>query len=435
MEIEEKVLAYCAQRLEYIARASTQISPEYFSANRQPLFRTIYDIFTKQRCLVSVEILENELKTNAIIVDRRVALCQEFVRLLNTPVNPEEFQYWIDEFKKDYTIRIMKQGVPAILDALDQNNNDRALALYEEVVKKQRLVREAGVIDRRSVRETADERFLQYEQIEANPEAFKGQTIGFKILDDATWGFKPESLNLWVGGTGSGKSVTLMHIATELWRQSKRSIYITLADLSKKEQHQRFDACVSNLMIPEIERGKLSLESKGIYRASLDQLKTAPGEVIIIDPSQCSCYTILAEVEAIQAEKGWMPDALIVDYLNVMRPSHDYSSDWLNQGTIAQDLKELGRTLHCTIHTAAQGVRGLNDMKEDEFSTKVIARSEAIATHCDSIFLLARNEKDKLVHTLRYYTLKSRGFAPVKWKSEENYEKMFISSGVGDFLA
>ncbi len=126
---------------------------------------------------------------------------------------------------------------------------------------------------------------------------------------------------LFSANSGGGKSVALANLALNFAAQGLNVLYLSL-ELSEKMIAQRFDMMLTG--IPTV----VWRENMREIASSLNQIAPHMGKLVIkrMD-SGTNCNQIRGYLKEFELKNGYVPDLLIVDYLDIMGPNEKVSAD------------------------------------------------------------------------------------------------------------
>lgn len=128
-------------------------------------------------------------------------------------------------------------------------------------------------------------------------------------------GLSAKTLNIVCAGTGVGKSLVLCHIASSAIAQGKNVLYITL-EMAEERIAERIDA---NLL--DVSMETLAAMPKKVYEQSFAQLRKRHsfGRLIVKEypTSTGSVAHFRTLLDELALKKGFAPDLLIIDYINI----------------------------------------------------------------------------------------------------------------------
>ena len=134
-------------------------------------------------------------------------------------------------------------------------------------------------------------------------------------------GLARTELLLFSANSGGGKSVALANLAINFASQGLNVLYLSL-ELSEKMIAQRFDMMLTG--IPTM----VWRDNMDEIATSINQLSPHMGKMIIkrMD-SGTNCNRIRGYLKEFELKTGFVPDLLIVDYLDIMGPNENVSAD------------------------------------------------------------------------------------------------------------
>ena len=173
----------------------------------------------------------------------------------------------------------------------------------------------------------------------------------------------------------------------------------------------RLLSSLSGVPYKKIENAKCNKEEMVKIKKALDFINRYPNQFVIVDiPRMASANDVEAIVNDIKLEHS--VDAIFVDYLGIMSTnSSAEEQDWMKQGTISYELREIARAHHVPMFSAVQLNRKAKSTssEEDNIGLHRLARSSGIATNATTIIqLVSRGEKEHMFPTCKYAIIKNR---------------------------
>jgi archaellum biogenesis ATPase FlaH len=242
----------------------------------------------------------------------------------------------------------------------------------------------------------------------------RGQnSTGWKTMDSILYGgFNPGELNIFAGGSGSGKSLFMQNMALNWSKEGKNVVYITL-ELSEELCAMRLDAMLTDMSTRDVLRKADDVELKVKMQG-----KTSGRLDIIQMPNGSTVNDIKAYIKEVQINKGIKVDALLVDYLDLMMPvtvKVNPSDQFIKDKFVSEELRNLATELHILFVTASQLNRGSVD--EVDFDHSHIAGG-----------ISKINTADNLIGIFSSRAMRERGRIQIQ------FMKTRSSSGVGTKL-
>ena len=186
-------------------------------------------------------------------------------------------------------------------------------------------------------------------------------------------GFSKKTLNIFLAGTGVGKSLTMCHMGAAALAQGKNVLYITL-ELAEEEVAKRIDANLMNITIDD-----LMVLPEEMYLKKASTLKSkSQGKLIVKEYPTASASTLhfKALLNELNLKKSFKPEIIFVDYLNICASARIKPGGNVNSYTyikaIAEELRGLAVEFEVPVVSATQTNRtgftstdvGLEDTSE-----------------------------------------------------------------------
>ena len=238
---------------------------------------------------------------------------------------------------------------------------------------------------------------------------------GWNCLDDVTHGGfyrDGKSLYVFMAQAGLGKSNILANLGYNMLKQDKKVMVITM-EMTQNVYLRRFDSLITKIDIDDLGVGQLALIVKEkmtkFYKVehpnALLNIKEFAGG------SLCT-RTIDQYIEKVIEQKGYKPDVLLVDYLNLIKPN-DGSARGGGESTmyedgkiVSEELRALSYKYEIPVITAVQCNSSGYDTSDIGMGN--IAQSRGIAHTADFIAGLYQTEDEQIDGIFHMKILKSR---------------------------
>lgn len=221
---------------------------------------------------------------------------------------------------------------------------------------------------------------------------------GWSEIDSITHqGLGSGELGVVIAPTGAGKSMALVHIGSQALIDGKNVIYYTL-ELSDTVVGSRFDSCITNVPL-----GSLHSFKEEIY----EKIQDLEGKLIVKEyPTKSSSVNTLKHHLEKLKNRGFVPDVIIVDYADLLRPASNLREKRHELETIYEQLRALAQVHKCCVWTASQTNRsGLN---AEVITMESISEAFNKCFVADFIFSISRTAEDKLNNEGRIFIAKNR---------------------------
>jgi replicative DNA helicase len=250
-------------------------------------------------------------------------------------------------------------------------------------------------------------------------------STGWPSVDKLLYGgFSRGELNIFAGGSGSGKSLVMMNIALSWLNQGLSGVYISL-ELSEELVGLRTDAMLSGMSTKDIRRDMDTTELKvKLYSKKSGQYR------IKALPAQSNINDIRAYLKEVQVQTGIRVDFVMVDYLDLLMPVSAKVSPndlFVKDKYVSEELRNLAKELNVLLVTASQLNRAA--VEEVEFDHSHISGGISKINTADNVFGIFTSRAMKERGRYQIQCMKSRSSTGVGQKVdlEYNIETMRIT--------
>ena len=256
--------------------------------------------------------------------------------------------------------------------------------------------------------DNAEERFDFYrkkeEKIPFDLEYFNKITAG---------GLPRKTLNIALAGTGVGKSLFMCHMAANCLSENRNVLYITL-EMAEERIAERIDTNLMNVTMDTLKE-----IPKDLFNKKMEKLKKKiKGKLIIKEypTATASVNNFRALLNELKIKKGFVPDILFMDYLNLC-VSTRYKNN-INAGSyfvvkaIAEELRGLAVEMNIPIVSATQLNR--TGFMSSDVGLEDTSESFGLPATADLMFALISTEELEEQNQIKVKQLKNRYNDPVK---------------------
>jgi replicative DNA helicase len=223
-------------------------------------------------------------------------------------------------------------------------------------------------------------------------------------------------LNIFAGGSGSGKSLFMMNIAINWLTTGLNGVYVSL-ELSEGLSSLRTDAMIANMSTKEIRKNiddtvmKLNLAKKkfGQYR-----IKALPAQSTVND--------IRAYIKEMQIQTGMRVDFIMVDYLDLLMPVSAKVSPndlFVKDKYVSEELRNLAEELNVFFVTASQLNRSA--VEEIDYDHSHISGGISKINTADNVFGIFTSRAMKERGKYQLQCMKNRSGAGTGQKIDLDY--------------
>jgi replicative DNA helicase len=216
-------------------------------------------------------------------------------------------------------------------------------------------------------------------------------STGFPTLDNYMWGgLGGGEVCMWVAGTGKGKSIMLTNLGASAVLASKKAVVEYSLELDEDDMKLRYLSRLTGTRVYDLLAKKLDKD----YERQMNALESMKYylKLVHFSPRSIGVNGIRSHLTKLMILDEVEIGLLIIDYLDLLRPSSPKMDPYEALGETTLELCALAQDLKIPIHTASQVNRG--------GSTKAILGLEDVGDswkkveNADVVLTLASSKKE-----------------------------------------
>jgi len=329
------ILQKLATDEKFCRRVLPFVKPEYFEKEHRVVHGMLLCFLEKYNRLPTRTTLSIDLPSTDVTEEQYPGTVH-LIESLSTPPEVEE-QWLIDTTEKWCKDRAVYLAIMEAIQIIDGKAKDKTQGAIPEILQKAISVSFDSSVGHDYLDDSSD-RFDFYHRVEHK------LPFDLEMLNRITnGGLTKKTLNVFMGGTGAGKTIFLCHCAASYLSQGKNVLYITM-EMAEERIAERIDA---NLMGVDISM--LGNLSKEMFEDRVAKIASkTQGKLIIKEYPTASAHVghFRALLNELKLKRNFKPDAIVIDYLNICASSR---------------IKGLGSSVntYSLIKAIAEEVRGL----------------------------------------------------------------------------
>ena len=408
MRIEKTILSNLIHNEEFCRKVIPFLKTEYFVDRKESIIASeLIRFFGDYNKPASPEILAIEIGNRTDLNDKEIP---EFEVYINELTSKETNVEWLtsetEKFCKDKAVYNAILSSIKIIEGRDKLHTKDALPSILSDALGVSFDNHVG----HDYLEDYNERYDFYhrleEKISFDLDMFNKITKG---------GLSKKTLNVCLAGTGVGKSLFMCHVAASTLMQGKNVLYITM-EMAEERIAERIDANLLNIAMDE-----LKVIDKEIYNNRVDKIsKKTHGKLIIKEYPTASAHAghFRGLLEELKTKKKFVPDMVIIDYLNICSSSRMKQGANVNSYTyiksIAEELRGLAVEYAVPILSATQTTR--SGFSNTDVELTDTSESFGLPATVDFMFALISSEELEGLSQLLVKQLKNRYGDPSYFK-------------------
>ena len=237
----------------------------------------------------------------------------------------------------------------------------------------------------RHIREVLGDVYSHLHELNTNKEATQGTKTGFSALDRVLAGMGKSDLVLVGARPGMGKTAFALNLATNVAKQTKKTVCIFSLEMSA-------DQLVNRVLASEALVNSYALRTGELSPDDWEHLAVAAGELagcdILIDDT--SGMTVTAMKAKLRRVKNL--GLVVIDYLGLMQGDGHRDNRVQEVSEISRSLKIMAKELMVPVVCCAQLSRGPESRTDKKPMLSDLRDSGAIEQDADTVIFLYRSE-------------------------------------------
>ena len=243
--------------------------------------------------------------------------------------------------------------------------------------------------------ELLKEAFERIDRLHKGDGALRGLTTGFYDLDNYLAGLQKSDLVLLAARPSVGKTSLALDIVRNIAKKEKIPVGLFSLEMAKEQIIDRILAAEAGISLWKLRTGKLSStgENNDFIKIAqaLDSLAQMP--IFIDDTPSPTILQMRAMARRLQSKNGL--GLLVVDYLQLIRPTQNSDSEVQQVTEISHGLKALARELNIPVLAVSQMSRSAEMRTDQRPKLSDLRSSGSLEQDADVVMFIYREEKVK----------------------------------------
>jgi len=416
--IQRGIIYLLKSNKDFYLQIVNLVKPEYFEFPvHGKIFCVVRDYYEKYKKLPNDDFIEQEIKSSKSETESIFDYVDEleYINKLDASAIDGE-DYFLDIIEKFAKKEAMKDAIKQSLLLVKEDRMEETEALIRKALTVGRTV------------DIGQQYFTDFnsrwERIFNKKDTVKYRTILPSLNNSLEGGLGQKELAMVIAPPGVGKSLWLANQAVHSMVEGRKVLYISL-EMSEDKIAQRIDSIAT--LIPQSQLKEASVQLKVSERLELFQSNFPNGKLIIKEfpTGSATVNSIRSLLVQLKNYEDFVPEVLIIDYLELMRPVRENQHEYQAQQRIAEELRGLAMERNLLVWTATQTNRQAR-------SVKIITDAELGDSYgkirtCDFAVSLNQSEEEFDAGQMRAFVVKSRNGRPrfsVPMKVDYNILKM-----------
>ena len=283
-------------------------------------------------------------------------------------------------------IRASRKIIESSMEATDEST---ALAFAEKTIYDISKQTERSALLGMNEGDIIGEVLHKFEQLQSNPDSFKGIPTGYKRLDKMTHGLQAGALIVLAARPGMGKTSLAMNLVENASLRAGKTCAVFSLEMPRNEIVQRLICSYANVSMSSALSGELSAKEWKKLMLAGDKLKKS--NIYIDDSSRVTPAEILSKCRRLKTTAGGV-DLIMIDYIQLMSSGDSKMAGAENRqqeiASITRDLKIMAKELGVPVIALSQ----LRRIQSKEPQLSDLRESGAIEQDADIVMFINRPE-------------------------------------------
>lgn len=403
MRLEHTILSNLIHNEDYIRKVLPFIKDQYFQdAAERLIFKEIREFTTKYNNRPTREALKIIIGKLESLSEKTVEESYKVLDVLKLDPDEKTDQAWlIDNTEKFCQEKAVYNAVADAIEILNNKDTKKSPGSIPGLLTEALAV----CFDNHVGHDYLNDAEKRWEYYHATENRIPFDLDYFNLITKG--GLPPKTLNVFLAGTGVGKTLLMCHMAAACLSSGYDVLYIT-GEMAEERIAERID---TNLL--DIPLDDLVALPKDIYDKKIERLRaTIKGRLIIKEypTASASVINFRTLLNELNLKKNFKPKIIFIDYINIFCSSRIKTGATVNSYTlvkaIAEEFRGLAVEFVVPIVTATQTNReGFMNSDVDLTNT---AESFGLPATADFMGALISTEELEQLNQLMYKQLKNR---------------------------
>jgi replicative DNA helicase len=380
------------------------IKEDYFESD---VSRLIFSVFTKlytsyQNAIPSKVAMELEINTAVGVRDNLVNEAKDLLQLVYAEgISPDTSSDWImDSVEKWCKSRSLFNAIMESISIIDGDSKkytkDALPSLFQNALNVS--------FDTNIGHDYFTSAEARYDYIHSPEEKIEFDLDELNIVTNK--GISRKTLNVFMGSTGVGKTLTKCHFASKWVEKGYNVLYFTF-EMSEFAIAERIDANILGTTRHQVE----GMEKAG-YLDMIGKIQAKTRGTLIVKEFPTGAAHVghlRAVVQELKQKMSFVPDIIIVDYLNIMasqRIKRAGASSYEYVKAIAEELRGFGVETNAAIVTSTQTNR--SGVKNTEVELGETSESFGTPMTADLFVAIVQDDQMQADNLYLFKVLKNR---------------------------
>ncbi len=360
---------------------------DFYVESHQVIIRAMNEVFTQRKPIDLVTVSDQLDAKGELTKAGGIAYLTELAQITPSAAN---YKSYLEIVLRDSTNRKLIRAARKIIEtSLKSVDGNESMAYAEKLVYDISKQSDRSTLAAMSEGDIVGQVIQKFEQLQNDPDSFKGIPTGYRRLDQMMNGLQKTDLVVLAARPGMGKTSFAMNLVENAGINHGKTCAVFSLEMPRQQIVQRLLCSYAKVHMGKALRGQLTQEEwKKIILAS-DKLRKS--KIYVDDSSSVTPAEILSKCRRLKSIAGSL-DLVMIDYIQLMRGGSSTVAGSENRqqeiASITRDLKIMAKELEVPIIALSQ----LRRIQSNEPTLSDLRESGAIEQDADIVMFIHRPE-------------------------------------------
>ena len=360
---------------------------DFYIEAHQIIIRAMNEVFAQRKPIDLVTVADQLDAKGELSKAGGIAYLTELAQITPSAANYKSYQQIVS---RDSTNRKLIRAARKIIEnSMKSVDGNDSMAYAEKLVYDISKQSDRSTLAGMAEGDIVGQVIQKFEQLQNDPDSFKGIPTGYKRLDQMTNGLQKTDLLVLAARPGMGKTSFAMNLVENAGINHGKTCAVFSLEMPRQQIVQRLLCSYAKVHMGKALKGQLSQDEwKKIILAS-DKLRKS--KIFVDDSSSVTPAEILSKCRRLKSIVGSL-DLVMIDYIQLMRGGSSTVAGSENRqqeiASITRDLKIMAKELEVPIIALSQ----LRRIQSNEPTLSDLRESGAIEQDADIVMFIHRPE-------------------------------------------
>ena len=360
---------------------------DFYQESHKYVLRAMHRVFASRKPVDLVTVSDELEGEGTLEKAGGIAYLTELTQITPSAANYKSYYEIIT--RDSINRKLIRASRKIIETSMKGTDEQTALAFAEKSIYDISKESERSELLRMDEGDIIGEVLHKFEQLQADPTAFRGVPTGYKRLDKLTHGLKAGALIVIAARPGMGKTSLAMNLVEHAALRAGKTCAVFSLEMPRSEIVERLICAYANVSMKKAQDGELSAKEWKKLMLAGDQLKKS--KILIDDSSKITPAEIISKCRRLKSSPDGL-DVIMIDYIQLMSGGDSAIAGSENRqqeiASITRDLKVMAKELGVPVIALSQ----LKRIQSKEPQLSDLRESGAIEQDADIVMFINRPE-------------------------------------------